>query len=128
MTRLIQLYVVGVFIDFTLSQFGMVRRWIRLKPPKWRRYAAISGLGAVTTAVVLVVIASVKFARGAWIVLIAIPLIVALMASTRRHYLNVAAQFEARPDHTHFTEPATEWSCSSHTSGRPLSGPSNMPR
>ena len=47
-TRLIQLYVVGVFIDFTLSQFGMVRRWIELKPPNWRRYAFISGLGALT--------------------------------------------------------------------------------
>ena len=96
-TRLIQLYVVGVFIDFTLSQFGMVRRWLRLRPPKWRRYAAISGLGAVTTGLVLVVIASVKFARGAWIVLIAIPMLVALMAATRRHYLNVAAQLRLAP-------------------------------
>ena len=96
-TRLIQLYVVGVFIDFTLSQFGMVRRWIGLKPPNWRRYAFISGLGALTTAVVLVVIASVKFSRGAWIVLIAIPMLVALMASTRRHYLNVADQLRLAP-------------------------------
>ena len=102
-TRLIQLYVVGVFIDFTLSQFGMVRRWIRLKPPNWRRYAFISGLGALTTGVVLVVIASVKFCRGAWIVLIAIPMLVALMASTRRHYLNVADQLRLAPTTPAFT-------------------------
>jgi amino acid transporter len=89
-SRLIQLYVVGVFMSFTLSQTGMVRRWLRLRGPHWLRSAIINGIGATTTAVVLVVIASVKFTHGAWIVILAIPIIVTGMLSIRRHYLGVA--------------------------------------
>ena len=89
-SRLIQLYVVGVFLSFTLSQTGMVRRWLRLRGPGWLRSAIVNGLGAVTTAVVLVVIASVKFTHGAWIVIVAIPIIVMGMLGIRRHYMGVA--------------------------------------
>lgn len=89
-SRLIQLYVVGVFLSFTLSQTGMVKRWLRIKEPGWQRSALLSGIGAVVTAVVLVVIASVKFLHGAWIVIVAIPLIAATMLAIRRHYLAVA--------------------------------------
>ncbi|HKZ20485.1 MAG TPA: APC family permease [Acidimicrobiia bacterium] len=89
-SRLIQLYVVGVFLSFTLSQTGMVRRWLRIKERGWQRSALLSGIGAVVTAVVLVVIASVKFVHGAWIVIAAIPLIAATMLAIRRHYLAVA--------------------------------------
>ncbi|HJU81068.1 MAG TPA: APC family permease [Acidimicrobiia bacterium] len=89
-SRLIQLYVVGVFLSFTLSQTGMVRRWLRLKERGWQRSALLSGIGAIVTAVVLVVIASVKFVHGAWIVIVAIPLIAAAMLAIRRHYLAVA--------------------------------------
>jgi hypothetical protein len=89
-SRLVQLYVVGVFLSITLSQSGMVRRWFRLKPPGWRRSAALNIIGAVTTAVVLVIIATVKFAHGAWIIIAAIPLIVTGMLAIRRHYLAVA--------------------------------------
>jgi amino acid transporter len=99
-TRLIQLYVVGVFTSFTLSQTGMVLRWRRLQPPGWRRRAAVNAVGAATTGVVLVVVASTKFTHGAWIVITAVPLIVALFKGINRHYRSVAAQLrapEARP-------------------------------
>ncbi len=96
-TRLIQLYVIGVFISFTLSQAGMVRHWLRIRESGWRRSVVINAVGAVTTGVVLVVTASVKFSGGAWIVLVAIPLLVMLMASIRRHYLNVADQLRHVP-------------------------------
>jgi amino acid transporter len=89
-SRLVQLYVVGVFLSFTLSQLGMVRRWLRLREPGWLRSAIINGIGATTTAVVLVVIASVKFSHGPWIVIVAIPIIVTGMLGIRRHYLGVA--------------------------------------
>jgi len=91
-SRLIQLYVVGVFTSFTLSQTGMVRHWLKTRELNWQRSVLINGIGAFTTGVVLVVVAIVKFTHGAWIVIIAIPLLVAGMMTIRRHYLRVAAQ------------------------------------
>jgi hypothetical protein len=91
-SRLIQLYVVGVFTAFTLSQTGMVRHWLRTREPGWRRSVVINVVGAVTTGVVLVVVATVKFVHGAWIVLLAVPILVWAMLSIRRHYMGVAAQ------------------------------------
>jgi len=89
LTHLIQLYVVGVFTAFTLSQTGMVRRWIRLKGPNWQRYAFINGVGALTTGVVLVIVTLTKFSRGAWIVILAIPIIVGFFLAVHRHYEKV---------------------------------------
>ncbi|HUH07296.1 MAG TPA: APC family permease [Egibacteraceae bacterium] len=89
-TRLIQLYVVGVFTSFTLSQAGMVRRTRRLRQPGWRRGALVSGVGACVTGVVLVVVAVSKFGGGAWIVLLAIPSMVVLMKGISRHYQGVS--------------------------------------
>jgi amino acid transporter len=91
-SRLIQLYVVGVFTSFTLSQTGMVKHWLKTKEPTWRWSVVINGVGALTTGVVLIVVATVKFSHGAWIVIVLIPLLVALMLAIRRHYLGVAAQ------------------------------------
>lgn len=91
-SRLVQLYVVGVFLSFTLSQLGMVRRWLRTREAGWQRSIVINAIGATTTAVVLVVISFVKFGHGAWIIIVAIPLIVWGMLSIRRHYLAVADQ------------------------------------
>lgn len=91
-SRLIQLYVVGVFTAFTLSQTGMVKHWLKTREPGWQRSVIINTIGAVTTGVVLAVVATVKFVHGAWIVIIAIPILVTLMQSTRRHYMGVAAQ------------------------------------
>jgi len=96
-SRLIQLYVIGVFAAFTLSQTGMVRHWLRTREPHWQRSVVINGIGAVTTGIVLVVVGVVKFRHGAWIVLVAVPLIVALMLSIRRHYLGVAEQLRNIP-------------------------------
>jgi amino acid transporter len=87
--RLIQLYVVGVFTSFTLSQLGMVRRWLRLREPGWRRSAIVNGVGGVTTGIVLAVVAVTKFTHGAWIVIVAIPMLVVLMTRIRRHYRHV---------------------------------------
>lgn len=96
-SRLIQLYVVGVFTAFTLSQTGMVRHWLRLREPGWRRSVVINAVGAATTGVVLVVVATVKFTHGAWIVILAIPILVALMLAARRHYRWVGAQLKLIP-------------------------------
>jgi amino acid transporter len=96
-TRLIQLYVVGVFTSFTLSQAGMVRHWLKSREPGWRHSVVINAVGAVTTGVVLVVIAAVKFSHGAWIVVVAVPIIVTLMHLVRRHYLATAQQLREIP-------------------------------
>jgi amino acid transporter len=100
LTSLIQLYVVGVFTAFTLSQAGMVRRWIRLKEGTWKRGAIINGIGASATGVVLVIVAVTKFGRppapGAWIVLAAMPVIVTFFLVIYRHYERVRTQLVER--------------------------------
>ncbi len=89
---LIPLYAVGVFTAFTLSQAGMVKHWIKYKGTGWKRSIMINGLGTVTTAIVLVIIAVEKFTHGAWIVLVAIPSLVVLMNKVQSHYKSVAKQ------------------------------------
>jgi amino acid transporter len=102
LSRLIQLYVVGVFTSFTLSQSGMVRHWLgeRRRAGQaargWRRAIVINGVGAVTTAVVLVVITATKFIHGAWIVILAMPFIVMGLLAVNRHYRHVAHALRAR--------------------------------
>jgi len=92
LTRLIQLYLVGVFISFTLSQTGMVLRTRSLRHPGWRHRAAVSGFGAIVTGIVLIVIAVTKFEHGAWIVITAIPFVMAGMRSIHRHYSTVKTE------------------------------------
>ena len=98
---LIPLYAVGVFISFTLSQSGMVRRWWYRREPGWRHRLVINGVGAVTTGIVTLVIAATKFTHGAWIVVIVVPTLVAAFLAMRRHYDEVAEQLSleglARP-------------------------------
>ena len=86
LNRLIQLYLVGVFVSFTLSQAGMVLRSRRVRQKGWRRTAIISGIGALTTAVVLCVVIATKFTQGAWIVCAAIPVLMFVMYSIHKHY------------------------------------------
>jgi amino acid transporter len=90
-TQLINLYAVGVFMSFTLSQGGMVLHWWRLRKEHkgWLRSMIINGLGAVTTLVVSLVIAITKFLEGAWIVVILIPLLVLMFMAISRHYQRV---------------------------------------
>jgi amino acid transporter len=89
---LLPLYAVGVFMSFTLSQFGMVMRGRRMCQPGWWRSALISSIGAVVTGVVLLVIAATRFLEGAWAVIVIIPILVLILLSIRRHYMNVARQ------------------------------------
>jgi amino acid transporter len=92
-TNLIPLYTVGVFIAFTLSQSGMVVHWWRLRGDVrgWRWRAALNGLGAAATGVVAIIVGVAKFALGAWMVLLLIPLLIGLMWSIGRHYRSVEA-------------------------------------
>jgi amino acid transporter len=83
---LIPLYTLGVFIAFTLSQAGMFVRWRTRHEPGWRRGMIINGTGAATTALVAVVVGVSNFAAGAWVVVILVPLLMALLMSIRRHY------------------------------------------
>jgi hypothetical protein len=98
LTQLIQLYVVGVFTSFTLSQSGMVRHWLREKhkgpdaEPGWRRSIVINTIGAITTGVVLIVITSTKFIHGAWLSILAMALLVPTFLLIHRHYEAVMAQ------------------------------------
>ena len=99
-TRLIQLYIVGVFVSFVLSQSGMIRHWNRLlrdSPPpekarRMRRSRAVNAFGLTMTAVVLVIVLITKFMHGAWIAIAAMAAIYALMTAIRRHYDRVAAE------------------------------------
>jgi amino acid transporter len=109
-TRLIQLYIVGVFTAFTLGQTGMVRHWNAVLrgpvPPQGRRRIlrsrAINTVGAVMTGTVLVIVTITKFTHGAWIVFVAMPVLFLLMRGIRRHYDQVSAELavgaDERPD------------------------------
>ncbi|HVI34641.1 MAG TPA: APC family permease, partial [Gaiellales bacterium] len=99
-TRLIQLYIIGVFTSFSIGQWGMVRHWNRLlkteRDPavrrQERRSQVINTVGGSLTSVVLVIIIITKFSHGAWLVIVAMPLIFLLMKAINRHYANVSAQ------------------------------------
>jgi amino acid transporter len=84
--RLIPLYAIGVFTSFTLSQAGMAKRHLRLREPGWRHGLLINGAGAITTAIVTVVIAITKFSHGAWAVMVFVPAMVLLLVRMNRHY------------------------------------------
>jgi amino acid transporter len=93
-TQLINLYAIGVFMSFTLSQSGMVRHWWKLRGQHkgWQRSMVINGIGALTTLLVALVIATTKFLEGAWIVVILIPLLVLMFLAIHRHYRRVERQ------------------------------------
>ena len=89
---LLPLYAIGVFISFTISQSGMVRRWLRLREKGWRWRVWINGVGAVVTGVVLLTLAVTKFVEGAWIVVVVIPFLVVTFIVMHRHYDEVARE------------------------------------
>jgi amino acid transporter len=93
--NLIHLYVIGVFTAVTLSQLGMVRYWQRRHGVHWRLKATVNGVGALATGVVTLVVAYTKFAEGAWLVTVAIPLLVLGMLGVRRHYTRLARRLKA---------------------------------
>jgi amino acid transporter len=89
---MLPLYAIGVFISFTLSQFGMVRHWLRTREPGWQRSVVINAIGATLTAIVFVIIIYTRFSHGAWAVLVLLPILVLAFKSVHRHYKNVARQ------------------------------------
>ncbi|MBI1959273.1 MAG: APC family permease, partial [Candidatus Rokubacteria bacterium] len=89
---LLPLYAVGVFASFTLSQSGMVRHWLRQRARGWHWRIAVNGVGAVVTGIVLLTLAVTKFAEGAWIVVLVIPLLVLVFVALHWHYEEVAAE------------------------------------
>ena len=92
---LIHLYVIGVFTAFTLSQAGMVRYWRRVRDPGWRHRALVNGVGATATGIVAAIVIVTKFAAGAWLVIVAIPLLVLASYGIRRHYRRIARRLQA---------------------------------
>jgi hypothetical protein len=105
-TRLIQLYIVGVFVSFNLSQLGMIRHWTRLlkterNPAERRRMIrsrVINTFGLAMTAVVFVIVLITKFLAGAWIAILAMIIFFLIMKSIRKHYDNVQAELAADED------------------------------
>ena len=93
---IIPLYAVGVFTSFTLSQAGMVVHWYKERTARWQASALMNGIGAIATAVVLVVIVLTKFLGGAWLVVVAIPLLVSLFFAIQRHYQYVAQRLSVQ--------------------------------
>jgi amino acid transporter len=92
--RLIPLYAIGVFTSFTLSQAGMARHHIRKKEPHWRRGLFVNATGAVLSLVVDIIVAITKFAHGAWVILVVVPLMVALLVRLNRQYEAEAEELE----------------------------------
>lgn len=96
--KLIPLYLVGVFTAFTMSQAGMVRHWLRIRrqggvaAAGWRRSIALNGAGAFATAVVAAITVVTTFAEGAWVVIVALPLLVLQFVAIHRHYAHVATR------------------------------------
>jgi len=95
---LIPLYAIGVFTAFTLSQAGMVRHWFKERGAGWRRSAFLNGLGATTTAVVVVIFAIAKFALGAWIIFVVVPVLVLLMLAIHHAYVLEAQGLDVSPE------------------------------
>ncbi|MFI2299354.1 APC family permease [Actinacidiphila glaucinigra] len=107
-TRLIQLYIVGVFVSFTLSQIGMVRHWNRhlateTDPAARRRMnraRAINTFGAFFTGLVLVVVLLTKFTHGAWVAVLGMVVFYGVMTAIRRHYDRVSSELAAAEEHS----------------------------
>jgi amino acid transporter len=111
---LIPLYAVGVFTSFTLSQAGMVAHWRHTREPGWQRSAMLNGIGMVATAVVTLVIASTKFVHGAWLVVLLIPFLIAVLYGIHSHYIRMEGTRRAEtpllPEeiHVQFVVPVAE--------------------
>jgi amino acid transporter len=87
--RLIPLFAIGAFLAFTFSQSGMVAHWLKNRGPQWVKSALVNGVGALVTGITVVVVLVAKFAEGAWITLLFIPLTIVFFILVRRHYHSV---------------------------------------
>lgn len=104
MNTLVPLFAIGVFVGFTLSQAGMVRHWWHSRPAGWRAKLALNGFGAILTGVAAIVLTATKFTEGAWLIAIALPLLVLLMEVVHRNYRRIGERLELgrvpdRPNH-----------------------------
>lgn len=97
--KIIPLYVIGVFTNFTMAQAGLVKRWFRLRTENWRRYAAVNGFGAVTTGIVLLIVSSTKFLEGAWQVILMIPALAWVLYRVNGHYRRVGEELRFETAH-----------------------------
>jgi amino acid transporter len=97
-TKMIPLYALGVFTSFTLSQSGMAKRHLRLREKGWKFGLFVNGLGAIATLVVAIVIAIVKFAGGAWIVMVFVPILVAILVRVNKTYEGEDEQLVIGPE------------------------------
>ncbi len=97
-TKLIPLYAVGVFTSFTLSQTGMVRHHQKEHEPGWRRNIAINAVGATATFIVLIIIATTKFTRGAWVSIVVVLVVISLFRAIHSHYARVAESLKVSAD------------------------------
>jgi amino acid transporter len=93
-TRLIPLYAIGVFVGFTLSQAGMTKHHLRLREPGWRRSLLMNGIGAVLSASVVAIVTFTRFRQGAWVMVIAMPLVVVTLLRLNRQYRREADLLE----------------------------------
>jgi len=92
--RLIPLYAVGAFLAFTLSQAGMVSHWRKSQDPRAGRYMIVNGVGAVATGITVAVVLVAKFVEGAWITVLLIPVLIAMMFAIHRHFGRVSAEIQ----------------------------------
>jgi amino acid transporter len=97
-TKMIPLYALGVFTSFTLSQSGMAKRHLRLRERGWRFGLFVNGLGAIATGIVTIVIGIVKFASGAWMVMVVVPILVLLLVRVNKAYVVEDEQLVIGPD------------------------------
>ncbi len=95
---LVPLYAIGVFISFTLSQLGMLFKWLRSKDKDRFHKIIINGIGTVATSLTVIIIGYSKLLEGAWIALVLIPILVYFMKVAKRHYRDVAIQLKLKPE------------------------------
>lgn len=100
--HLIPLYAVGVFLSFTLSQAGMVIKWLKGRSGGWRHKLLINGVGALMTATGTVIVFIMKFTQGSWILALVIPIIIMLMSRVQRHYRFIKSQLQADDFMAHY--------------------------
>lgn len=90
--RLIPLFAIGAFLSFTLSQAGMVEHWRKVRGPYFRQSMFVNGVGAIATAITLAIVIVSKFAEGAWITLLVVPILLTMMYKIRAHYERVSQE------------------------------------
>ena len=90
--RLIPLFTIGVFVGFTISQIGLARHWLRERPPKWRLRVLLNGTGAAMTAIAVCVFLTSKFLEGAWVVVVAVPILMIIFGRIENYYAGASSE------------------------------------